>query len=249
MQPYRITARTLPRVYKAPTPSRTMFTAPFFPHYGNVGNGIAPLFSLLDHATSELVPVSLRQIRRSFAPRFDVREVNSAYELQGELPGIEQKDLEIEFVDERTLVIRGRTATESTSTTDNKTAEAAEPTKAIAKNQTTSDNVSEKEANYQRASVEDEYVDAAAETSDDGHGIKTPASPAVEATPASEQKKAAEPSLNYWVSERSTGAFERRFSFPGRVEQDAVKASLRNGILSVVVPKVVAREVRKINIE
>ena len=176
-----------------------------------------------------------------------MREVGANYELQGELPGLEQKDLEIEFVDERTLVIRGRTASESSETN-------AEAPKAVAaaEGTATADNVSEKLASYQKPRVEDEdYVDAGAESS--AEGAKTPASPgtvAAEQAPKLEaENKIAEPGSKYWVSERSVGEFERRFSFPGRVDQEAVKASLRNGILSVVVPKVVAKEARRIQIE
>jgi HSP20 family molecular chaperone IbpA len=45
---------------------------------------------------------------RAFRPKFDVRELKDAYELQGELPGIDQKDVNIEFVDPNTMVISGR---------------------------------------------------------------------------------------------------------------------------------------------
>jgi len=235
-----------------------MFTSPsFFPHtFGpTFSNELAPFFRLIDSATADLVPSSSsssarHQARRStFTPRFDVREVGANYELQGELPGLEQKDLEIEFVDERTLVIRGKTAEESVESSEN------EAVKAVAANEeaaATADNVSDKSASYQKPWVEEEeYVDAGAESS--AEGAKTPASPATpvadaQASPV-ESKKAAEPSFKYWVSERSVGEFERRFSFPGRVDQEAVKASLRNGILSVVVPKVVAKEARRINVE
>ena len=245
MQPYRImTARNIPRVCKASAP-RTMFTTPFFPHFNNFGSEFAPLFRLLDSATADLVPSSRQHARQTFTPRFDVREVGSAYELQGELPGIEQKDLNIEFLDERTLVIRGRTVAEDTNT--NEVAEAGESAKAV-QNEPANDNASEKSAHYQKASVEDEYVDAGAE-SEAADGAKTPASTTAEVTPAVESKKATEASSRYWVSERSVGEFERRFSFPGRVELENVKASLKNGILSVVVPKVVAQQSRRINIE
>ena len=249
MQPYtRITTRGLPRVCKPS--NRSLFTPSFFPQtFSPVSaftNELAPFFRLMDAATADIVPSSSsRQYKRTFTPRFDVREVGANYELQGELPGLEQKDLEIEFVDERTLVIRGRTASESDDTNVAVTAgeEAA-----------TADNVSEKSAgSYQKPSVEDEeYVDAGAESA--AEGAKTPASSgtvAAEQAPkqAEVEKKATEPSFKYWVSERSVGDFERRFSFPGRVDQEAVKASLRNGILSVVVPKVVAKEARRIQIE
>ena len=222
-----------------------MFTTPFFPHFNNFGSDFAPLFRLLDSATADLVPSSRQHARQTFTPRFDVREVGSAYELQGELPGIEQKDLQIEFLDERTLVIRGRTVAEETET--NEVAQAAEPAKAV-ENEPANDNASEKSVSYQKARVEDEYVDAGAE-SEAADGAKTPASTTAEVTPAAESKKAGKPSSKYWVSERSVGEFERRFSFPGRVELENVKASLKNGILSVVVPKDVAQQSRRINIE
>lgn len=249
MQTYRIVPRNATRVCKAP--ARTMFSTPFFPsHFGPATSDFAPLFCLLDSATADLIPSQARtQPRRSFTPTFDVREIGGAYELQGELPGIEQKDLDIEFVDERTLVVRGRHDTESTRT--NEPAPTAEFTKAMeAGEAATNDNVSEKSANYQRPTIEDEYVDAGAESATEGPKppVSTPAIPAAKVA-EHEPAKAAEPSFKYWVSERSVGDFERRFSFPGRVDQEAVKASLRNGILSVVIPKVVAKEARRINIE
>lgn len=238
----RISARCVPRVYK-PT-ARNVFTTPFFPHFGpSLGSELAPLFRLLDTATTDLTPSSSRRLApRAFTPRFDVREVDASYELQGELPGIEQQDHEIEFVDERTLVIRGKTASETTTVSDG----GGEPVKAIADGgAATADNGSEKSVNYRKPSVaDDEYVDAGAEIA--GESAETPSSSAAVA-----ETKTAEPAPNskYWISERSVGEFERRFSFPGKVDQDAVKASLRNGILSIVIPKVVARAARKINIE
>ncbi|KAK4698062.1 hypothetical protein P7C71_g112, partial [Lecanoromycetidae sp. Uapishka_2] len=227
-----------------------MFSTPFFPgHLGPATSDFAPLFRLLDSAASELIPQSNRnQTRRSFTPKFDVREVGTAYELQGELPGIEQKDLEIEFVDERTLVIRGRHGTQSTESNEPAPAEA---TKAIeAGEAATTDDVSDKSVNYHKPTIEDEYVDAGAENIPEGAktSVSTPATSTVEVA-EEQQKRAAEPSFKYWVSERSVGEFERQFIFPGRVDQEAVKASLRNGILSVVVPKVVAKGARRINIE
>jgi len=59
-----------------------------------------------------------------------------------------------------------------------------------------------------------------------------------------------EPSVaKYWVNERSVGEFHHSFAFPAHVDQDAVKASLKNGILNIVVPKETAPQSRKINIE
>lgn len=227
-----------------------MFSTPFFPsHFGPATSDFAPLFRLLDSAATDLIPSSARTpSRRSFTPKFDVREVGATYELQGELPGIEQKDLDIEFVDERTLVIRGRHNSEKSKTNESAPAEATEAVEAG--EAATGDTVSEKSANYQKPTIEDEYIDAGAESAVEG--AKTPASTPATPTPEMAEKqttKATEPSTKYWVSERSVGEFERRFSFPGRLDQEAVKASLRNGILSVVVPKIVTKEARRIDIE
>jgi len=258
----RISSRcVVPRIYK-PAPTRSVFTTPFFPHFSNhpLTSDLAPLFRLLDTVTNDLVPSSSSSAApttttttrhlaapRTFTPRFDVREVDASYELKGELPGIEQRDLEIEFVDERTLVIRGKTAVESTTTT----ATSDEAVTAVVADEETAaasdDSASEKSVNYRKPSVaDDEYVDVGAESA------KAPSSPATaDVAPSAVETKKAEPAPNsrYWISERAVGEFERRFSFPGKVDQDAVKASLRNGILSIVVPKVVAREARRITIE
>ncbi|CAG9940231.1 unnamed protein product [Clonostachys rosea f. rosea IK726] len=44
----------------------------------------------------------------SLDPSFDVRELTDAYEVQGELHGLDRKDIKIEFVDSQTLIIHGK---------------------------------------------------------------------------------------------------------------------------------------------
>ncbi|KAJ5106078.1 hypothetical protein NUU61_003425 [Penicillium alfredii] len=151
----------------------------------------APLFRLLDdydvHRSSRSAPV------RSFSPRFDVRESDDAYHLDGELPGIAQKDIDIEFSDPQTLVVKGRTERE--------------------------------------------------------YHTSPEASPEGDEANLDQKAKDAQPAHHFWASERSVGEFQRTFSFPARVDQDAVKASLKNGILSVLVPKTTAAVSKKITIE
>lgn len=120
---------------------------------------------------------------QAFNPRFDVRESQEAYHLDGELPGIARKDIEIEFSDPQTLIVKGHT-----------------------------------EREYQTGSPEE----GDAETGTNHR---------------------------YWARERSVGQFQRSFSFPSRVDQNAVKASLKDGILSVVIPKATAATSKKITIE
>ncbi|KAI4120169.1 MAG: hypothetical protein LQ345_000125 [Seirophora villosa] len=252
MQTYRV--RAIPRACRpltnitAPQSARAMGT--FFPHFPT--QSFAPFFRDFDSLFQpEAFGVRPQQLR-PFTPRFDVQEVPSAYELHGELPGIKQEDIDIQFVDANTLVIKGKTARESTRTnhvdTKGKAVEGASTPKAIA-----ADNASETSSNFRKASVEDEYVDAGAEREGSAASAATdggPTSAEITATeapsaPAAEQE---EPGHKYWVTERSVGEFQRTFSFPGKVNQEAVKASLRNGILSIVVPKAVKQE-KKIAIE
>ncbi|KAL8952433.1 MAG: hypothetical protein Q9222_001668 [Ikaeria aurantiellina] len=217
----------------------------FFPHFPS--QSFAPFFRDLDSlfpSSSEIRPSS--QTTRGFTPRFDVREVDAAYELHGELPGIKQEDIDIEFVDANTLVIKGRTERSSSSTHGNvkgKGIEGDASPKAVA-----ADNASETSSiSYQKATVEDEYVDAGAER-EQSSATEGGASADVAKTTAPAQEEQQQPQHKYWVSERSVGEFQRTFSFPGKVDQEAVKASLKNGILSVLVPKA-AKQERKIVME
>jgi len=163
---------------------------------------------------------------KTFQPKFDVKEVADAYELHGELPGIEQKDVEIEFTDAQTLTIRGRTERSYTSgTPPSNLVEGTKSAGAITEG--------DEHTNSHKATVEDE--DAAKQTST---SVETQ-----EQKPQQQQEQA-----KYWVSERSVGEFARSFSFPTRVDQDAVKASMKNGILNVLVPKAKKHETRKITI-
>ncbi|KAL2218353.1 30 kDa heat shock protein [Thermoascus aurantiacus ATCC 26904] len=151
-----------------------------FPSFGT--GEFSSLFRLLDDYDLHRATRGNRAAAvRGFAPRFDVRESADAYHLDGELPGIPQKDIEIEFTDQQTLVIKGRSEREYHSPESGET------------------------------------------RGDDRH--------------------------KYWVSERSVGEFHRSFTFPTRVDQDHVRASLKDGILSVVVPKTTAPTQRKITIE
>jgi HSP20 family molecular chaperone IbpA len=156
---------------------------------------------------------------QTFTPRFDVTEVENAYELYGELPGIEQSDITIEFSDAQTLVIKGK-AERPTSTVDAPQPEAT----------TEAETTSEKAHN---ATVEDEYDEA-------DTPLATPASTATVTENEKQQQPETQtqaPKPKYWVAERRVGSFARSFSFSQRIDQDAVQASLKNGILRVVVPK------------
>ncbi|TID13252.1 HSP20-like chaperone [Venturia nashicola] len=145
-----------------------------------------------------------------FRPKFDVKESKDSYELHGELPGLEQKDVSIEWSDSNTLTISGHTES------------------------------------YREEGTKPKQVKASVEEVPEHEGKH---STAVTTQDKSGDVVKADEGPKYWLSERSVGQFRRNFSFPARVEQDAVKASLKNGILSIVVPKARGGAKKKVEIE
>ena len=80
--------------------------------------GFSSLFRMLDdfdrYAQQQLGGAAATSVT-SFSPKFDVAEHDKEYVLQGELPGVAPENVEIEFTDNQTMVVRGhaeRTHTE-----------------------------------------------------------------------------------------------------------------------------------------
>ncbi|KAF7131325.1 hypothetical protein CNMCM5793_004439 [Aspergillus hiratsukae] len=137
------------------------------------------IFRLLDDYNDHITARNTGLTARSFTPKFDVRETPEAYYLDGELPGLTQKDIDLQFSDPHTLVVKGR--------------------------------------------IQREHTVKEGEPPHTGH--------------------------RYWVTERSIGEFNRSFNFPTPVDQNRVKASLKNGVLTVEIPKATAPTAKKITIE
>lgn len=195
----------------------------FFPRFP--AGDFTPLFRLLDDYESHRAsaePATSGGLR-TFAPRFDVRESKDGYHLDGELPGINQKDVEIEFTDSQTLVIKGRLEREYTSSSGGD-------------ERPTSGSGGHGSKKSRQPTVEDETTSSTTAVTKTGGKSQEVGTHVHDGT-------------KYWVSERSVGEFSRTFSFPTRVDQDAVKASLKNGILSVTIPKAAAPASKRISIE
>lgn len=187
-----------------------------------------PLFRLLNdydgHCSSpSAIPSRPARSIRTFSPRFDVREAKEAYHLDGELPGINQKDIEIEFTDPQTLVIKGQVERQytTTNTSEAESSDAETPSRSGAST-----------PSHQPTVEDEDEVEGTTKTKQ----VSKPA-----------QSQA--PSQKYWTSERAIGRFHRTFNFHERVDQDGVRAGLRDGILSVVVPKAAVPALKKIRIE
>lgn len=226
----------------------------FFPRsfYGNndASASFTPLFRLLDDFDTYSRQSGTHHGRRScvptFQPKFDIRETGETYELHGELPGMLKEDVHVEFTEPQTMVIRGkvqRSYTAGTPPTDGEVEDTA-MSGAITDGP---DTTTEGRRNSNQATVEDE-ADAEANES----GWENVAAKKTEKQHQQVEQHAQKPTVadkaKYWLTERSIGEFSRSFSFPSRVEQEEVSAILRDGILSVTVPKAKKHEARRINI-
>ncbi|PBP26383.1 30 kDa heat shock protein [Diplocarpon rosae] len=241
MKAYKLVKRPLKRyttLFRTPTKRKmSFFPGSFFASTPASQTSYHPLFRLLDdfeqhsknNPTNSASPDrSTRLTMKSFTPKFDVKELADAYELHGDLPGIDQNDVEIEFTDIQTITVRGHTERSYTSGTPPTASIEGGATQAAIEGAESSSSKSHK------ATVEDE--DAGAVVAPDKKNTQVA------------QKEAPKPEAKYWVSERSVGEFSRSFTFPVRVDQDAVKASMKNGVLTVIVPKAKKHEARKITI-
>jgi HSP20 family protein len=195
----------------------------------------APLFRLFDEYDRQAFGDIDRKFKsvRSFTPKFDVKETKEGYELHGELPGVDQKDINIEWTDNNTLTISGRH--------EHVREEGQRPQGFIenGQDQKKLENGQDQKKLEHEPTVEDETADTGNKDSQ----------VAQQSNQQEVSKQEEAPKSRYWVSERSVGEFHRSFAFPSRVDQDAVKASLKNGILSIAIPKAQAPQSRKINIE
>ena len=194
-----------------------------------------PLFRLLDDYDNHRHNRSgghIQQTLRTFQPRFDVRETKEAYELHGELPGIDQSNLSIEFADPQTLIIKGRIEREYHGGPDGQQ-----------QGQITGE-VHDQPQSSHKATVEDDGDESAKSSQQQGK----PGQENQQVLKAEDKNQKVE-RAKYWVSERAVGEFHRSFGFPTRVDQDNVKASLKNGILTVTVPKAPAHQSKRIAIE
>ena len=195
--------------------------------YPRITNDFGALFRMLDDYASQAHDGSFSSSSavRTFSPKFDVREGKDSYELYGELPGVSQDQVNIEFTQPQTIQISGRV--ESRHSASSK------------------DGQQGKESGYHKPTIEDEpegkddkkkteQSETAVQRTDQGHDVV---------------HYRGESGSRWWVTERAVGEFSRTFSFPTRVDQDNVSASLKDGILKVQVPKAKKQESRRITIQ
>jgi len=157
----------------------------------------------------------------SFAPKFDVTEREKEYDLQGELPGVPNENVEIEFTDPQTLVVRGHAERKRTEGDPSIGARimGSEESKKIE----SGESKSKMKSSSKESSKKDE-------------------------SSSGEKKEESGGDTKYWLSERSYGEFSRVFNFPSGVDQSKVTAKFNNGILDIKVPKMEKQGGRKITV-
>lgn len=149
-------------------------------------------------------------------PKFDVKETDEAYILEGELPGVAKKDVSLDFADDNTLLLKTKTETFR----EQKPAAPAQ-----------SEQKQVEGAGAESTQMTGANPDAATQDADKDKQVTTTNGEKSVAAPAA-------PQPTYHLTERTYGSFQRAFSFPAPVKHEEVKAKLSNGVLTVTVPKV-----------
>lgn len=181
----------------------------YFPIFPSTPNtGFQNLLRLLD-ADEASVSHSSHPHVRPFSPKFDVRESAQSYELLGELPGITREDIDIEFADNDSNALTIKGRTERAHKNSSEIGGNKKP-------------INQKSHNDEKQE-EQHDSQVAKQAKNDG---------------TTETKRYEKPVYRYWISERPVGEFQRTFTFLAKVDRENIKANLRNGILTVVVPKV-----------
>jgi HSP20 family protein len=121
--------------------------------------GVSAWRSPFRRSVFDLAPFWSREAVSAAAPAVDIAETEKAYEIAAELPGMDEKNIEVKFAD-GVLTIKGE-----------------------------------------------------------------------------KQEQKEEKKKDYYLSERSYGAFQRSFQVPDGIDADKIDASFKNGVLTVTMPK------------
>lgn len=134
--------------------------------------------------------------------------------------------MEIEFTDRQTLTVSGRRERQSP------VLESTNPSSEVKGKAVESDSASHK------ATVEDDFEEInGSEASSDSTAENTEATTATTETTKPTEETPKVPQPKFWVAERGAGSFSRSFEFSEGIDQAGVQASMKNGVLSIVVPK------------
>lgn len=161
--------------------------------------------------------------RRPWQPRFDAQETPEGFVLRGELPGLNKDHVTIEFPEAQKIVISGKVVESTGEATSTHVEEAQQSTADDASSET------ESRSSHQ-ATVED------ADDDDDFEMLGHTSEKSQEKQKQPEAEKKTE-TLEQPAPERVSRQFSRAFTFAVPVSHDFVTATLKDGLLTVEVPK------------
>jgi len=157
----------------------------------------------------------------------DMKESKHVYEVEAELPGVNKDDIHLECKDDRTLLLTGQFGT--------------------ATKESTTEAVPEQESDQNDLVIEDsDGVIPTGVEKERRHKISKRMHDAV--AKQENQQLAQNDQHRYWHSERMFGQFQRFITFPTPIQADKIKASYKNGLLSILLPKVEKKGVT-VNVE
>ncbi|KAI1056552.1 hypothetical protein LB507_001424 [Fusarium sp. FIESC RH6] len=192
---------------------------------------------------AEVACPAYRVNARPWEPRFEAHETRDSFVIYGELPGLNKEHVTVEFPEPTKLVVSGKVerfidAPKADETTSEKTA----PTPTIE-----SDNEDTRSRSSYQATVEDDVDGDDFEVLSHTSG-KSGTSNQPEPETVSEKAKETQPEQSEQPQEpRRSGyrkEFSRYFTFPTYVNHEAVTAELKDGLLTIVIPKVTAKSHR-----
>ncbi|SCO88844.1 related to heat shock protein 30 [Fusarium oxysporum] len=180
---------------------------------------------------------------RPWEPRFEAHETEDSFVLYGELPGMNKEHVTVEFPEPRKLVVSGKVErfTESPKAAETTTEQTA-PSPVIEP-----DNEDTRSRSSYQATVEDDVDDDEFEVlSHTSEKSKTMSQPEPETLNEKAQEKQPEQPEQPEEPRRSgySKEFSRYFTFPTYINHDAVTADLKDGLLTIVVPKATPKSQR-----
>ncbi|QPC71082.1 hypothetical protein HYE68_001834 [Fusarium pseudograminearum] len=180
-----------------------------------------------------------RVTTRPWEPRFEAHETEDSFVLYGELPGLNKENVTVEFPEPRKLVVSGKAErfTDTPKPAETTTEQTA-PAPVVE-----SDNEDTQSRSSYQATVEDDVDDEFEVLSHTSQKSETVSQP----QPETPSQKAAEKQPEQPEEPRRAGytkEFSRYFTFPTYINHEAVTAELKDGLLTIIVPKAVPQSHR-----
>jgi HSP20 family molecular chaperone IbpA len=206
-------------------------------------------------------------VQRPWNPQFNVQETADEYILRSRLPGLTKEDLAVNFPEAEKLVVRGRQVEgRAQPGSDDSTSATGDPASATPQPQTeeaaTPEAVSPVDDDARSRSSFQATVEDAADEDNDFDVVSDFSENSEEHQPAPEQKAKpqSQPQPQPTVQQpteqqqqqhpaskpRIVREFSRTFTFPGPVNYNATTANLKDGLLTIVVPKPYKPEPRRV---